>query len=255
MLAFTIIPQTTLLDMVWGDLDLVVDNLCVANLPMISALMKLLILRFNSKVRSTMFINKKILITIALLVSVVLARSKENRNFEKEHSKDVSTSQKENRKFYGSMLAEITKELMERSTTSSQVLNLNLSNLLLLLVLKAVVFGAGYMGNHGHKGREINEVESVVSEGEIALALGYLIGDTCLYRAACEVPQTAKEYLAAAEMIVQTMKLIPQSILQDQQYEKTIEEFRKAIEYGSASQCPPQYSCKKENISKILRTE
>ncbi|XP_015594076.1 uncharacterized protein LOC107267203 isoform X1 [Cephus cinctus] len=49
MLAFTIIPQTTLLDMVWGDLDLVVDNLCVANLPMISALMKLLILRFNSK--------------------------------------------------------------------------------------------------------------------------------------------------------------------------------------------------------------
>lgn len=35
----------------------------------------------------------------------------------------------------------------------AQVLNLNLSNLLLLLVLKAVVFGAGYLGNHGYKGR------------------------------------------------------------------------------------------------------
>lgn len=37
------------------------------------------------------------------------------------------------------------------------MLNLNLSNLLLLLVLKAVVFGAGYFGNHGYKGRELEQ--------------------------------------------------------------------------------------------------
>lgn len=37
------------------------------------------------------------------------------------------------------------------------MLNLNLSNLLLLLVLKAVVFGAGYLGHHGYKGRELDE--------------------------------------------------------------------------------------------------
>jgi len=37
------------------------------------------------------------------------------------------------------------------------VLNLNLSNLLLLLVLKAVVFGAGYIGQHGYKGRELED--------------------------------------------------------------------------------------------------
>lgn len=37
-----------------------------------------------------------------------------------------------------------------------QVLNLNLSNLLLLLVLKVVVYGAGYLGN-GYKGRELEE--------------------------------------------------------------------------------------------------
>lgn len=41
--------------------------------------------------------------------------------------------------------------------TILQVLNLNLSNLLLLLVLKAVVFGAGYLGQHGYKGRELEE--------------------------------------------------------------------------------------------------
>jgi len=54
--------------------------------------------------------------------------------------------------------------------------------------------------------------ENIVSEGEIALALGYLIGDTCLYRAACEEPHIAREYLSAAEMLLQTMKLMPQYV-------------------------------------------
>lgn len=44
----------------------------------------------------------------------------------------------------------------------------------------------------------------------MTLALGYLIGDTCLYRAACEVPSTAKEYLGTIDMIMEAMKLIPQ---------------------------------------------
>jgi len=39
----------------------------------------------------------------------------------------------------------------------SQVLNLNLSNLLLLLVLKAVVFGVSYIGHHDYKGRELED--------------------------------------------------------------------------------------------------
>lgn len=38
-----------------------------------------------------------------------------------------------------------------------QVLNINLSNLLLILILKAVVFGAGYLGNQGYKGRELQD--------------------------------------------------------------------------------------------------
>lgn len=53
----------------------------------------------------------------------------------------------------------------------------------------------------------------MVSEGEVTLALGYLMGDTCLYRAACEEPYVAKEYLGAAEMIMQTMKLLSQYVI------------------------------------------
>lgn len=62
---------------------------------------------------------------------------------------------------------------------------------------------------------EINNLlsENVVSEGEVTLALGYLMGDTCLYRAACEEPHVAKEYLKAAEIIIETMKLLPQYVV------------------------------------------
>lgn len=54
-----------------------------------------------------------------------------------------------------------------RKSRFSQVLNLNLSNLLLLLVLKAVVFGAGYIGNHGYKGRDLED--------------GITLSDNCLF--------------------------------------------------------------------------
>lgn len=55
--------------------------------------------------------------------------------------------------------------------------------------------------------------DNILSEGEAALALGYLMGDNCLYQAACEVPHTAKEYLGAAEMVFQTMNLLPQYVV------------------------------------------
>ncbi|XP_053996123.1 uncharacterized protein LOC128885838 [Hylaeus anthracinus] len=191
-------------------------------------------------------LNVKFLILVTLVSCGVFARNTDNNHdFLKETHK---------KKYGGSMLMEIAKELVQRSSSSSQVLNLNLSNLLLLLVLKAVVFGAGYLGNHGHKGRDLEE-ENIISEGEVALALGYLIGDTCLYRAACEEPRVAKEYVGAAEMIIETMKLLPQSKSIEEKYEKTLMEFRKAIEHGTIDGCPPEYTCKKENIKNFLTEE
>ncbi|XP_028045105.1 uncharacterized protein LOC105839482 [Monomorium pharaonis] len=192
-----------------------------------------------------MIINTRVYVLIALVFYDVCAHTVDIRRDSYNRAND---------KKYGSMLAEIAKEFIQRSTTSSQVLNLNLSNLLLLLVLKAIVFGAGYIGNHGYKGRELQD-ENIVSEGELALALGYLIGDTCLYRAACEEPHIAKEYLGAAEMLLQTMKLMPQNLPTESSYEETIAEFRKAIEYGNIDHCPSEYSCKKENINNFLRNE
>ncbi|XP_068975685.1 uncharacterized protein [Bombus flavifrons] len=205
-----------------------------------------------------MMLNAKILIIMGLVSYGVIARNMEGN---KELLKEPS-----NKKHGVSMLMEIAKELVQRSSTSSQVLNLNLSNLLLLLVLKAVVFGAGYLGHHGYKGRDLEEdirniennnifLENVVSEAEVTLALGYLMGDTCLYRAACEEPHVAKEYLGAAEMIIQTIKLLPQGSSIEGKYQQIMAEFRKAIEHGVADNCPPQYTCKKESIKNFLKEE
>ncbi|XP_076763979.1 uncharacterized protein LOC143431268 [Xylocopa sonorina] len=194
-----------------------------------------------------MMLKAKIFIFVGLLSCGVLARNTDNNL---EYFAEISSDKRQG----GSILMEIAKELIRRSSSSSQVLNLNLSNLLLLLVLKAVVFGAGYIGQHGYKGRELKE-ENVVSESEIILALGYLMGNTCLYRAACEQPHVAKEYLGAAEVIIETMKLLPQSSSIDEKYEQTMAEFRKAIEHGVMDDCPPEYTCKKENMKNFLREQ
>ncbi|XP_012259329.1 uncharacterized protein LOC105687924 [Athalia rosae] len=188
-----------------------------------------------------MFNSIRFLILVGLISSTCFAWPQEKK-FEKERGVQV-----------GSMLAEVAKELIQRSSSNSQVLSLNLSSLLVLLVLKAVVFGAGYMGHHGFKAREVDE-ESIVTESEIALALGYLLGENCLYRAACEVPHKAKEYLGAAEMILQAIRFMPESFKVDTNYVKMVSELKKAIEYGTAKQCPPQYTCKKENINNFLQS-
>ncbi|XP_074113177.1 uncharacterized protein LOC141536503 isoform X2 [Cotesia typhae] len=183
------------------------------------------------------------LLTIAIFLNVFVIGCNANVAYAKNR-----------RQTSNSVLVEVAKELVERSKNTNQVLNLNLSNLILLLMLKTMVIGTKYLENSDYKNRELEE-ENIVSEEEIALALGYLIGDTCLYRAACEVPRTARNYLHAIDMITQTLSLMPPTLRPDKDYEKTISDFRKAIEYGELKQCPPEYSCKKENIKNFLRPE
>ncbi|KAK0088161.1 hypothetical protein PV325_012960 [Microctonus aethiopoides] len=174
---------------------------------------------------------------VTIFLAGLLSHCAGNVIFEKETRRQPST---------GSILVEIAKELM---------LNLNLSNLLLLMVLKAVVFGANFIGsNNDEKSRGLDS-DNIVTEEEISLALGYLISDKCLYRAACEVPNTARDYLDAVEIVVQTMKLMPEFVPINKSYDKAMANFRKAIEYGAMKQCPPEYNCKKQSINSFLRAE
>lgn len=97
-----------------------------------------------------------------------------------------------------------------------QVLSLNLTNLIILLVLKGLLFGAAMWGTGTLKGRsEDGDVSlpspSLMTESELVLLISYLMGETdnkydCLLRVACLEPKKAREYIAAGKMLINTTK-------------------------------------------------
>lgn len=98
------------------------------------------------------------------------------------------------------------------------MLSLNLTNLVILLVVKALIFGAGSLGFGGqgdHVGRSVDEPsrgnvttnQSFITESELLLMLSYLKSDVtqhygCLKFAACKDPKKTKEYLLASNLLV-----------------------------------------------------
>jgi hypothetical protein len=124
-----------------------------------------------------------------------------------------------------------TAKALARSHSTSEVLTLNLTNLLILVVLKAIIFGIGlfyfggvsFKGGHGGEhgggggghgwGRALDEKQgSFMSQSELLLMLTYVLGSTnndnyeCMYRVACEDPAKAKDYLNASNMLLKGAK-------------------------------------------------
>jgi len=125
-------------------------------------------------------------------------------------------------------LLKVAKALA-RSHSTSEVLTLNLTNLLILIVLKAVIFGiglfyfggvsfkGGHGGGHGNgwssRSLDGKKSSSIMTEGELMLMLTYLLGASndnyeCMYRVACEDPSKAKEYLNVSKMIIKGAKFM-----------------------------------------------
>ena len=103
--------------------------------------------------------------------------------------------------------ADIAAEAMQvlaRATSTSEVLTLNLTNLLILLVLKALIFGFGLF-SVGGAGRSLDGPS--VSQSELTGGMCFLMytsGDEskfdCVQRTVCEDPYLASDYLTAAKM-------------------------------------------------------
>lgn len=100
-----------------------------------------------------------------------------------------------------------------------QVLSLNLTNLVILLVLKAIIFGAGHMGvgwaaKSSRGGDEPPGPQPLVTEQEALLLLGFLMGGTpghdyqCLNRVACQEPDAANSYARAGLLLSNGAKLL-----------------------------------------------
>lgn len=81
------------------------------------------------------------------------------------------------------MLTSLATNLMSRgfvtTGSGSQVVSLNITNLLVLVLLKALIFAAGSLGAGSWKGgygRSSDGEESLVTDEEILLFLTYLTG-------------------------------------------------------------------------------
>merc|ERR1719483_916195 len=93
-------------------------------------------------------------------------------------------------------------ELLARASSTSEVLTLNLTNLLILLVLKALIFGFGLF-SVGGTGRSADS--PMVTQADLTGGMCFLMFTSgadekldCISRTACEDPYLASDYLTAA---------------------------------------------------------
>merc|ERR1712018_407573 len=109
-------------------------------------------------------------------------------------------------------LVELTSELLARASSTSEVLTLNLTNLLILIVLKALIFGFGLfsVGSSARSADETALTQSDLSGGMFFIM--YTSGAeeklSCIQRTACEDPKTASEYHTAAKTVYKLHKML-----------------------------------------------
>jgi len=103
-------------------------------------------------------------------------------------------------------LIPVAMEALARATSTSEVLTLNLTNLLILIVLKALIFGAGIVfAGAGSTARSSDETG--VTETELTAGMCFILytsGDesklSCMQRASCEDIDVADQYYSAGKM-------------------------------------------------------
>ncbi|XP_071056607.1 uncharacterized protein [Onthophagus taurus] len=151
------------------------------------------------------------------------------------------------------VLTSIATNLMSRGFTSnggSQVVSLNLTNLLVLVLLKALIFAAGSLGAGHWRGgfsRSNDGEESFMGEDEILLYLSYLTGEPgeneCLRFVACSEPQQARRYITAGETLLKLSKMFVTE--ENHVYKMSLNELRQAAGYGISGGDCNRFSCDK----------
>ncbi|XP_049825695.1 uncharacterized protein LOC109595031 [Aethina tumida] len=131
---------------------------------------------------------------------------------------------------------------------SSQVVSLNLTNLFVLVLLKALIFAAGSLGAGTWKGglaRSNEGGETILSDEEILLFLGYLSGrpgeNGCLQKISCKQPEQAKRYVAAGDMLIKAARMF--TLDPDPSYDYVLQEVDNAAELGRNGGDCEQFVC------------
>lgn len=154
------------------------------------------------------------------------------------------------------MLAKLATNIMSRGyttpgTSASQVVSLNITNLLVLILLKALIFAAGSIGAGAFKGGHSRSAsdDQIITDEEFLMYLSYLTGSPgdngCLQNIACQKPEEAKRYLLAGDVILKTARTM--SVKPDESYFYVLQELEEAIRYGMRNGDCNRYVCGAKN--------
>jgi len=137
-------------------------------------------------------------------------------------------------------------EFLARASSTSEVLTLNLTNLLILLVLKALILGFGLF-SVGGAGRSADS--PAVTQSDMTGGMCFLMFTSgaeekldCIKRTACEDPYLASDYLTAAKMWYKMHKLMKSVIPFDEKYAKVMYAVKESADFGkTGADCSAEY--------------
>merc|ERR1712141_186456 len=128
----------------------------------------------------------------------------------KETQTDSSTKKD---KMADTELVTTALEFLARASSTSEVLTLNLTNLLILLVLKALIFGFGLfsVGGTARSADDSPTFTQTDLQGGMCFMM-HMAGDPsklgCIQRQACAEPKVASQYATASKMMYKMFKLL-----------------------------------------------
>merc|ERR1711973_772495 len=129
-------------------------------------------------------------------------------------------------------------EVVSRASSSSEVLSLNLTNLIILFVLKVAIILIGLTFGSGATARSAGGGDITMDQVDLTGGMCFLLytgGDeeklNCIARAACESPVSADNYLAAAKMWYKMHNII-KAIPFNAKYQTIMETVYEAAEFS-----------------------
>merc|ERR1711997_1288723 len=131
-------------------------------------------------------------------------------------------------------------EVVSRASSSSEVLSLNLTNLVILLALKVAIVAFGLFSGGASIGSLTEGADMSLSQNDMTGGMCFLLltgGDeeklSCVQRAACESPVSAGNHLQAAKMWYKMHKIIKVVPFQEK-YQNIMVSVNDAMEHSNA---------------------
>lgn len=130
-------------------------------------------------------------------------------------------------------------QALARASSTSEVLTLNITNLIILGIIKAIIIGIGVFFGSQNNARSSDATTVSITNADLNGGLCFMMYTSgayekldCIKRSACEDPKTAKDYLQGAKMwmkLHQMMKVVPF----EERYYDIMTQVQEAVEHSA----------------------